>query len=590
MAAVFVALAASALPARAAPWAGNRNRFAAPQFEQVWRTADLAVQQGRTGRSWTWGPQPWFDYYEVYKQSPQGLRLVQYFDKTRMEINDPANSGGPLGGVTNGLLVVELVSGRMKLGQGTGPDENQPRRASLAPVAGDIPQLGHTSPTAPSYASFARVATTDNGYRDPNRVGQRVGTTFGPNGELGFDQSLANVVGTDIARYESMTGHNIPSVFDDFLNAGPIPAIASFGYPITDAYWITARVAGQERRVLVQLFERRALTYTPGNPREFLVEMGNVGQHYFLWRYEGMGQPWATPDPRLPITFATNQGGKFAVERIDPQGMPQGGTPGADTDLVPSSILRWWLPEVPQYHVVYGDTTSFNGKRQLAALLPQAGIRNRVLTSDANDYEPAISPDGSQIAFVSDRDGNPELYLLIRGPSGDSVARLTDTRDCANGHPSWVSNGLGLAFESNCQGNNFEIYLGGLSYTLDANARIVASALISPGSARVQRLTSNTTDDRWPRLSPDSSQIAFFSFRDGNSEIYTLSSAGGRETRLTNSAGQDEAPAWSPDGAQIVFNSNRDGDHELYIMNRDGTGQRQLTYNAFDDGYAVWGP
>jgi hypothetical protein len=63
------------------------------------------------------------------------------------------------------------------------------------------------------------------------------------------------------------------------MNAGPVPAIAAFGYPITDPYWVTARVAGPERRVLVQLCERRTLTYTPDNPSAFQVEMGNVGQH-----------------------------------------------------------------------------------------------------------------------------------------------------------------------------------------------------------------------------------------------------------------------------------------------------------------------
>ncbi|CAA9245390.1 MAG: hypothetical protein AVDCRST_MAG26-1639, partial [uncultured Chloroflexia bacterium] len=65
----------------------------------------------------------------------------------------------------------------------------------------------------------------------------------------------------------------------------------AFGYPITEPYWTVARVGGVDKHVLAQLFERRALTYTPGNPPGFEVEMGNVGQHYHQWRY-GF-QPWA---------------------------------------------------------------------------------------------------------------------------------------------------------------------------------------------------------------------------------------------------------------------------------------------------------
>ena len=44
-------------------------------------------------------------------------------------------------------------------------------------------------------------------------------------------------------------------------------------------------VGGQQQDVLVQAFERRVLTYTPANPDAFKVEMGNIGRHYFQWRY-----------------------------------------------------------------------------------------------------------------------------------------------------------------------------------------------------------------------------------------------------------------------------------------------------------------
>ncbi len=587
MLAASAALLAAVTPASAAPWAGNRTTFASPRFEQAWRAADLAVQQGRSTRSWTWGPTPWFDYKEVYKQSPNGLRQVQYFDKTRMEINDPANTGGPLGGVTNGLLVVEMVSGRLKLGDGIGPDQNAARQPSSTPVAGDLPVLGENNSPTPGYASFGKVATTDNGYRDPNKLGQRIGTTFGRDGATAYDQHLANLPGTDVVAYESVTGHNIPRVFDAFRNAGPVPAIVAFGHPITDAYWVTARVAGQERQVLVQLFERRTLTYTPGNPPAFQVEMGNAGQHYFLWRY--YGKPWAMQDPNVGITFASKrEGGDFTVYEMDAAGNNQQSLGGRDAAILPYSTMRWWLPELPpSYRVIYGDTTAFDGKRQLASLLPQAPLRNRILTGDANDYQPAVSPDGLQLAFVSDRDGNPELYLVGVGQN-DPVIRLTETQGCANEHPSWLPDGSGLVFESNCLGGNWEIYRANLSYTVDANARITVALLISPVTGLADRLTDNNADDRWPRVSPDGSQIAFFSKRDGNSEIYTMSVDGSRQTRLTDNPAADEGPTWSPDGSKIAFNSNRDGDHEIFVMNRDGSGLVQLTHNTVADGYALW--
>jgi hypothetical protein len=57
------------------------------------------------------------------------------------------------------------------------------------------------------------------------------------------------------------------------------------GEPLTEAYWTVVKVGGVDRGVLVQAFERRVLTYTPTNAPAFQVEMGNIGRHYFEWRY-----------------------------------------------------------------------------------------------------------------------------------------------------------------------------------------------------------------------------------------------------------------------------------------------------------------
>ena len=94
--------------------------------------------------------------------------------------------------------------------------------------------------------------------------------------------------------------HRVASVFWEFMNEEgvvwedeefiddllfPNPYYAT-GYPITEAYWAEVLVAGVPMDVLVQCFERRCLTYTPGNPEGWKVEAGNVGQHYYRWRYE----------------------------------------------------------------------------------------------------------------------------------------------------------------------------------------------------------------------------------------------------------------------------------------------------------------
>jgi hypothetical protein len=57
------------------------------------------------------------------------------------------------------------------------------------------------------------------------------------------------------------------------------------GRPISEAYWAEVSLNGRVQTVLVQLFERRVLTYNPANPARFRVEFGNAGMHYYMWRY-----------------------------------------------------------------------------------------------------------------------------------------------------------------------------------------------------------------------------------------------------------------------------------------------------------------
>jgi hypothetical protein len=84
------------------------------------------------------------------------------------------------------------------------------------------------------------------------------------------------------------------------------PPFYATGLPITEAYWITVQVAGKPTRVLIQLFERRTLTYNPANPANSQVEMGNVGLEYYHWRYDAL-LPTAAPTGLDPtVRTATN--------------------------------------------------------------------------------------------------------------------------------------------------------------------------------------------------------------------------------------------------------------------------------------------
>jgi thermitase len=68
------------------------------------------------------------------------------------------------------------------------------------------------------------------------------------------------------------------------------PWFYATGLPISDPYWANVKIAGQKQDVLIQAFERRIVTYVPTAPEGFKVQMGNIGQHYYDWRYKNAGR------------------------------------------------------------------------------------------------------------------------------------------------------------------------------------------------------------------------------------------------------------------------------------------------------------
>ncbi|HEX2914182.1 MAG TPA: hypothetical protein VH186_25500 [Chloroflexia bacterium] len=290
---------ASALPASAAQSPSADVSFASGSFRKVWERSDLPVYLHQTQRSYTWGPEGWAFGNEPYAESPNGKRLVQYFDKTRMEITRPQNDPNGAYYVTNGLLVKEMVSGQLQ----EGDTRFRAVTPSEVPVAGDA-----VNNPGPTYHSFQSVASLNLDKRVAKNTGGMVITTIDRNGTVGSNQQYGDKYNVKYSQYNNDLGHNIADVFWNFMNQqGPvyqngansngkvIDWLSTMGLPLTDAYWSQVTVAGKQQDVLIQLFERRVLTYTPANPDGFKVEMGNVGAHYYDWRYPGVGRqaPWA---------------------------------------------------------------------------------------------------------------------------------------------------------------------------------------------------------------------------------------------------------------------------------------------------------
>jgi TolB protein len=176
----------------------------------------------------------------------------------------------------------------------------------------------------------------------------------------------------------------------------------------------------------------------------------------------------------------------------------------------------------------------------------------------------------SKIAFVSDRDGNDELYMMDY--DGAEQTRLT-FNTVIDYSPAWSPDGKRLVYTS------YQKLAAGL-YILD----------IYEGRRTPVSLKGGNFSPAW---SPDGKKIAFSSTMDGNAEIYiaTLDGTNIGLKRLTFNAAIDTAPSWSPTGRQVVFVSDRGGTPQIYTMDAEGSNVQRVSFGGSNHNDSpAWSP
>ncbi|OFW10776.1 MAG: Tol-Pal system beta propeller repeat protein TolB [Acidobacteria bacterium RIFCSPLOWO2_02_FULL_59_13] len=280
---------------------------------------------------------------------------------------------------------------------------------------------------------------------------------------------------------------------------------------------------------------------------------------------------------------------KFANEIIYRLG---GGIPGIAESRI--AFVRRMGPQVKEIWMMDYDGANQEQITQLKTL----------------SLTPAISVDGTQIAFTSYKDSNPNIVifsLLTR----KQIATLD--RRGLNTTPTWSADGTRLAFTSSVTGDP-EIYVAdargrnykrltvarGVDISPSWNPKTGAQiAFVSDRSghpqiylmdnegANVTQLVSGGSQALDPAWSPNGRLLAFTWDRDGEYNIYLLDVATREFVQMTRAKGRNEHPSWSPDNRHIVFQSNRSGSTQIWTMLADGSKPRQLTFQG-DNTEPVW--
>jgi TolB protein len=180
------------------------------------------------------------------------------------------------------------------------------------------------------------------------------------------------------------------------------------------------------------------------------------------------------------------------------------------------------------------------------------------------NYLPIWSPDGTKIAFTTNRDGNPEIYVMNKDGSG--VRRMTNSPGI-DVSPTWSPTGGQLAWVSDRTGT----------------ARIYIMNADGTG----QRVLINEECFRPTWSSGKFNEIAYAGKSGPGYDIKVYSFADGVSRRITDGIGSNESPAFSPNGRHIAFTSTRNGKVQVYTIARDGNDLRQVTREG-NNKYPNW--
>jgi len=182
----------------------------------------------------------------------------------------------------------------------------------------------------------------------------------------------------------------------------------------------------------------------------------------------------------------------------------------------------------------------------------------------------------TQIAFVSNRGGNKEIWVMDY--DGENEHQVTQLHTISL-TPRWSPDASRIAFTCYAQPGSSSVL----------TAQICVYSTLTSKLVSWPRFKGTNASPSW---SPDGSQMMFMSSMLGNPELFISDASGGRPKRLTYSNGANTSPSWNPKtGQQVAFVSDRGGIPQLYTMNADGSSQSKV--NLPDMGYVIdpaWSP
>lgn len=189
-----------------------------------------------------------------------------------------------------------------------------------------------------------------------------------------------------------------------------------------------------------------------------------------------------------------------------------------------------------------------------------------------HDLEPALSPDGTLIAFAKARLDMSGQDIWVMNADGSNPHLLASVGAGIATSPDWSPDGSQIAFYAT-QASQFHLFV------------------VPASGGDVTELAYGGKNDMMPDWSPDGEKILFASDRSGQSDLYVMRPDGSGLEQLTDTGANEWRPRWSPDGRHIVFQGNQGAWSEnwnLYLLDVETGEIEQLTDGELDSSMPAW--